>query len=178
MEVEALSEYNAPKSQSLRGQTEEVRMIRIEKSVVINKPVEEVFALVTDGSQAHTWQGGLESVEGETNRVGSQYTEVRKFLGREMRSTMEVTAFEPGSRWAAKVVRGPVPFEVVVQLAPEEGGTRLTSSVDGEPTGFFKVAEGMMKSQLETSIEENIQRLKQLLEGTPHVPGPGAGASA
>lgn len=156
-------------------------MIRIEKSVVINKPVEEVFALVTDGSQAHTWQGGLEAVEGTTNRVGSKYTEVRKLLGKEMRSTMEVTAFEPDTHWAAKVVKGPVPYEVSVRLEPDpagQGGTRLTTSVDGEPSGFFKMAEGVMKSQLEKSIEENIQRLKQLLEGTPHVPGPGAGASA
>jgi uncharacterized membrane protein len=145
-------------------------MIRIEKYVVINKPVEDVFALVTDGSQAHTWQGGLEAVEGDTDRVGSQYNEVRKFLGREMRSTLEVTAFEHPSRWAAKIVKGPVPYEVVVLVAPEGDGTRVTSRIDGEPSGFFKVAQGMMQSQLEKSIEEDLQRLKKLLEGTPDLP--------
>jgi uncharacterized protein YndB with AHSA1/START domain len=139
-------------------------MINIEKSIVINKPVEEVFAFVTDGSKAPQWQGGLEAVEGQANAVGAQYTEVRKFLGREMRSVMEITAFEPNTRWAAKVLKGPVPYEVSVQLEPQGDSTRMTTRVDGEPTGFFKVAEGMMKSQLEKSLEEDAGRLKTILE--------------
>ncbi len=139
-------------------------MINIEKSVVVDKPVEEVFAFVTDGSKAPRWQEGLEAVEGRTDLVGSQYTEVRKFLGREMRSLMEVTSFEPHNRWAARVLHGPVPYEVSVRVEPQEGGTRLTTRVDGEPTGFFKVAEGMVKSQLEKSIEGNVQRLKRIME--------------
>jgi uncharacterized membrane protein len=140
-------------------------MIHIEKSVVIDKPIEQVFALVSDGSQAPRWQGGLEAVEGPTDVVGSQFTEVRKFMGREMRSTLEVTAFEPDTRWSARVLKGPVPYEVTVQLEPQDGSTRLTTRIDGEPTGFFKMAEGMVKSQLEKSIEEDVQRLKQVLEG-------------
>lgn len=140
-------------------------MINIEKSVVIDRPVEEVFAYVTDGSKAPNWQGGLEAVEGQASTVGSQYTEVRKFMGREMRSVLEITAFEPNTKWGAKVVKGPVPYEVSVQLEPQDGSTRMTTRVDGEPTGFFKVAEGMVKSQLEKSIEEDSQRLKKILEG-------------
>ena len=140
-------------------------MINIEKSVVINKPIAQVFAYVTDGSNAPKWQGGLEAVEGQASSVGSQYTEVRKFMGREMRSVMELTALEPNTRWAAKVVKGPVPYEVSVQFEPSGGGTRLTTRVNGEPTGFFKVAEGMVKGQLEKSIEEDNNRLKKILEG-------------
>jgi carbon monoxide dehydrogenase subunit G len=78
---------------------------------------------------------------------------------------LELTAFEPNARWAAKVVKGPVPYEVSIQFEPSDGGTRLTTRVDGEPTGFFKVAEGMVKGQLEKSIEEDIKRLKGILEG-------------
>jgi uncharacterized protein YndB with AHSA1/START domain len=140
-------------------------MINIERSIVIDRPVEQVFAYVTDASKAPGWQGGVEAVEGQASTVGSQYTEVRKFMGREMRSVLELTAFEPNARWAAKVVKGPVPYEVSIQFEPSDGGTRLTTRVDGEPTGFFKVAEGMVKGQLEKSIEEDIKRLKGILEG-------------
>jgi uncharacterized protein YndB with AHSA1/START domain len=140
-------------------------MINIERSIVIDKPVEQVFAYVTDGSKAPSWQGGLEAVEGQASPVGSQYTEVRKFMGREMRSVLEVTAFEPNTKWAAKVLKGPVPYEVTLQLAPQDGGTRLTTRIEGEPTGFFKVAEGMVKGQLEKAIEEDMKRLKGILEG-------------
>jgi hypothetical protein len=39
---------------------------------------------------------GVEAIlpEGPPNVVGSRYTEVRKFMGEEMKSTMEITAFE------------------------------------------------------------------------------------
>lgn len=140
-------------------------MINIEKSIVIDKPVEEVFAYMSDGSKAPNWQGGLEAVEGQANAVGEQYTEVRKFMGREMRSVLELTAFEPNKRWGAKVIKGPVPYEVTVQLTPQDGGTQMTTHIEGEPTGFFKVAEGMVKGQLEKSIEEDNNRLKKILEG-------------
>jgi hypothetical protein len=70
-------------------------------------------------------------------------------MGQEMKSAMEVTAYETNSKWAAKVLKGPVPYEVTATFVPEGSGTRMTTVVEGEPKGFFKVAEGMMKGQLE-----------------------------
>jgi uncharacterized protein YndB with AHSA1/START domain len=141
-------------------------MIKVEKSVVINKPVEEVFGFVTAEGTYTRWQAGVEQVieEGPRNIVGSQFTEVRRFMGQEMRTTLELTEFVPNARWAAKVVKGPVPYEVVMTYKAVNGGTKVTTSVDGEPKGFFKLAEGMVASQLEKSIAEDEQRLKEILE--------------
>lgn len=141
-------------------------MITVEKSVTINRPIAEVFAFVTDGANATQWQGGLEAVknEGPANMVGSRWTEVRKFLGREMNTTLEVTALEPDTRWVAKVIKGPVPYEVMSLFEAAGEGTKVTTRVEGEPTGFFKVAEGMVSGQLEKSLAEDLQRLKTLLE--------------
>ena len=142
-------------------------MIKVEKSVTINKPVAEVFAFVTTNANSTKWQGGVESVqdEGPANTVGSRYTEVRKFMGQEMKTTLEITVFEPKVKWAAKVVKGPVPYEVTISFEAPGGGTKMTTHVEGEPAGFFKIAEGMVAGQLEKSIEEDGQRLKKLLEG-------------
>ncbi len=73
-------------------------MIKVEHSVIINKPPEEVFAFVTaEGNYVKFESGVTEVIEGgPRNTVGSQYTEVRKFMGQEMRTTMEITAFVPG----------------------------------------------------------------------------------
>ena len=143
-------------------------MIKVEKSVVINKPVAEVFAFVSNNDNTAKWQGGVEAViqEGPPNVVGSKYTEVRKFMGQEMKSTLEVTAFEQDAKWAAKVVKGPVPFEVTATFEASGGGTKMTTRVEGEPKGFFKVAEGVLKGQLEKSLEEDSGRLKKILEGS------------
>lgn len=142
-------------------------MIKVEKSVLINKPAEEVFAFITAEGNYTKWQAGVEEIiEGESSRntVGAQFTEVRKFMGQEMRTTLEVTAFEPGVKWAAKVIKGPVPYEVTVTCEASNGGTKYTTRVEGEPKGFFKLAENLVAGQLEKSLEADGQKLKELLE--------------
>ena len=141
-------------------------MIKVEKSVTINKPVEEVFAFVSKQENTTKWQGGVQAIipEGPANVVGSKYIEVRKFMGQEMRSTLEITAFVENARWAAKVLKGPVPYEVIATFEPSGAGTRMTMQVEGEPKGFFKIAEGMLGGQLEKSLEEDGARLKSILE--------------
>ncbi len=141
-------------------------MIIVEKSVVINKPLEVVFAFVSDTNNDPKWQSGIDSVvfEGPTNVVGAKWTEVRKFMGQEMKSTLEVTSFVQNQKFSAKVIKGPVPFEATVTFAAEGGGTKVTTHIEGEPKGFFKVAEGALKGQLEKSLEEDGNKLKALLE--------------
>ena len=141
-------------------------MIKVEKSIFINKPPEVVFAFVTAEGNYTKFQAGVTEVieGGPRNTVGSSFTEVRKFMGQEMRTTLEITAFVPNAKWAAKVVKGPVPYEVTVTYEASGGGTNYTTHVKGEPKGFFKLAEGMVAGQLEKSLTEDGQKLKELLE--------------
>jgi uncharacterized membrane protein len=143
-------------------------MIKVENSITIMKPVEEVFAYTYDPDNTTKWQGGVESVkypEGSP-KVGTQFIEVRKFMGREMETTLEITALEPNKKYAAKTLTGPVPYEVTVTYEPMDGGTKMTTIVEAEPGGFFKLAGGMVAKQLESSIQEDGKRLKSLLEGS------------
>ena len=141
-------------------------MITVERSVVINKPVAEVFAYASDVANDPKWEGGVESViwEGPANVVGSKYKEVRKFMGQEMKSMLEMTSFVANTKIAAKVIQGPVPFEFTVTFEASGSGTKMTTHVEGEPKGFFKVAEGALRGQLEKSLEEDGKRLKAILE--------------
>jgi uncharacterized membrane protein len=141
-------------------------MIKVEKSIVINKPVEEVFGYIAAEGNGTKWQTGVVDVidEGPRNKMGSRYTEVRKFMGQEMRSTVELTEFVPNARYAGKVIKGPVPYEFIITFESVGGGTRMTTCVDGEPKGFFKLAESMVASQLEKSLTEDGQKLKEILE--------------
>ena len=142
-------------------------MLKVTSSVVINKPVAEVFAFVTNPENDTQWEGGLDRVipEGPQDAVGAKYTEVRKFMGQEMKSTLEVTTYEKNAKWGSKVLKGPVPFEVLITYEPEGSGTRMTTQVEGEPKGFFKLAEGALQGQLQKSLDEDGERLKKLLEG-------------
>jgi carbon monoxide dehydrogenase subunit G len=50
-------------------------------------------------------------------------------------------------------------------FTPKDGGTLVTMSGEGEFGGLFKLAEGMMKSQMDKQMDDTMQALKKALEG-------------
>lgn len=141
-------------------------MITVTNSVQINKPVEAVFDYVSKSENSPQWQVGLDAVTDVTSEytVGGRHTEVRTFLGQEMKTTLETVEVESNAKWVGKVVDGPVPYKVEVLYESANGGTKMTTNIEAEPTGFFKVAQGAVQSQLEKNLEESGQQLKSLLE--------------
>ncbi len=151
-----------------RNSDKETPMIKVENSMEISRPVDEVFAFVSDPGNNAKWQEGLVESRLESAgpvRLGSKITDVRKFLGRQLESRLEVTAFEPGKRFSLKVVSGPLPFQITNNFEPTPAGTRIKYVVEGEPGGLFKLAEGMVKKRLETQLAGDDSRLKKVMEG-------------
>jgi uncharacterized protein YndB with AHSA1/START domain len=75
--------------------------MRIEESVEINRPVEEVFHYVANPENLPGWSGIVQEVQKETQgqpREGERFTTVAKFLGRRFETPMEVTSHEPPLR--------------------------------------------------------------------------------
>ncbi len=140
-------------------------MVRFELTVDVRRPPSEVFAYLTDMANLPQWQSS--AIEASTDGpmgVGTHVTEVRKFLGRRMESTLEVTEYEPDSEFSLKTLSGPVPFEVHHTLRAENGGTKLTFVGEGEPGGFFKLAEPLVAKQAERQFKGDFETLKDLLE--------------
>ena len=141
-------------------------MLKVEKSVFINKTPEQVFAFTSAEGNYKKYQPDVTEVieHGPRNTVGSSYTEVRKFSGQKLRTTIEVTTFEPNVKWVGKVIKGPVYYELTITYEDSNGGTKYTTKLTGETKGFFKLAENLVASQLNKTMAENNQRLKDLLE--------------
>ena len=146
-------------------------MITVEVSTIINRPVEEVFAFVSDHRNDVRWQDGLLEVRVTPDgavRVGSQVVEVRKFMGRRIQSTGIITEHIPGRKSSRKSVDGPAEMEGYVACEPVEGGTRVTQHLEMRSAGFFAVTEPLMAKGLRRSLEKNFSDLKDLLESGGH----------
>ncbi len=142
-------------------------MISIEKSTHINKPIKDVFAFVSDISNNPKWQSGVvrsEKTSAGPIGLGSTGILVQKRMGQEMKNEMVVTAFEAPTRFAGKTTSGPVTFEYEMDLEDKGDGTQVTVKTKGEAGGFFKVAEAMLQKDLDKSFDENLAKLKQILE--------------
>lgn len=143
-------------------------MLKVEQTIQINRPVADVFAYICDPANESNWQDGVTDaklVSGGSLGAGSEISETRKFLGREMVSKMTVTKYEANKIFSGKVTEGPVPFEFTQTFEPVDGGTRVTMVIEGEPGGFFKLAGGMVQKQLQTQIAGDFERAKKILEG-------------
>jgi carbon monoxide dehydrogenase subunit G len=137
-----------------------------EHSVEIARPPEDVFSFVTDTANYPRWQPSLVEIRPVTRgplRVGSEATEVRRFLGREVETTWRCVEHEPSSRSAIESDDGPVPFRGTFLLEPHGAGTRFTWTVETRGAAA-RVGGPLVGVATRRELEENTARLKELLE--------------
>ena len=143
-------------------------MARIEQSIKVNCAPEKAFALATDFNKAATWQTGVIEAKVTSDGaagVGTTYAWTAKALGQTMETRGEVTVWNPPLAYEWKATQSPFPLAGGMKFQADGSGTLVTIFADAEPGGFFKLAEGMIKRQMEKQFEENLQALKKLLEG-------------
>lgn len=139
---------------------------RYEHTVEIARPPEEVFSFVTDTANYPRWQPSLVEIRPITRgrlRLGSEATEVRRFLGREVETTWRCVEHEPHERSAIESDDGPVPFRGTFVLEPHRGGTRFTWTVETRGAAA-RMGGPLVGRATRRELEENTTRLKELLE--------------
>lgn len=137
-------------------------MIKVEKSIIIHRPIEEVFAYVGDQTNAPQWQPGLLEVRRTTDGplgVGTQHTFVRKFMGRKMEASSEYVTYEPNKRITFRTTSGPVALKASYLVEPTADGTRLTSQIEMQAAGLFGLAEPLIAASLGREMEASFSDL-------------------
>ncbi len=148
-------------------------MIKVEKSTIVHRPSDEVFAFVADQTNAAAWQSGIVEVRRLTDgppRVGSRHTFTRTLMGRRVTGENEYVAFEPGKHVAFRTTSGPR-LLASYSVTPIPEGTRLTARMEVDFSGIMSVAEPLVGRALTRDVVANLARLTAILESTP-VTGP------
>jgi uncharacterized protein YndB with AHSA1/START domain len=139
--------------------------VRFHVELDVDRPPEDVFALLTDIARLPEWQGSAVSASAEGSLgVGTRLRETRRFLGREYRVVHEVTAYDPPHRFDVRSVEGPFPLSVTHTLEPSGGGTRLDVVGEANPKGVLRFAAGGIAKTAEAEFRRDFDRLKELLE--------------
>ena len=142
-------------------------MFKVEGTVVINRPIEEVFKFLTTPGSSAQWQGMvLESKKTSEGPVGVGTTgqSASQFLGRRMESTWEVTEHELNRKTAYKSTSGPIPYENSATLESVDEGTKVTLVGEYEVGGFFKLAEPIVARMGQRQADADFAMLKDLVE--------------
>jgi hypothetical protein len=142
-------------------------MAQFKTSILIQRPVDVVFAMVANYQNSSRWvSGALEHQQVTPGPIGVG-TIIRTrghFMGRQIETTRTVIAFEPPVRYAFRSAYQQVPFTNTLVLDPVSTGTRLTATVEGEPTGLYQAAMPLILSLIRQQLEGDLRRLKKLLE--------------
>jgi len=141
-------------------------MTTVSSSITINQPVEKVFSLVADPANMKNMQAGILDVRVTPPgpvAVGSQLHTTSEYAGKKYESAVQVSAYEPNKKWATKTMT-PKPIETVYAFEAAGGGTKLTVSTELVPGSFPAAAEGIMKTQWQTTLDGICKSLKQMAE--------------
>ncbi len=143
--------------------------MRAELTIEIARTPEDVFAYLADVSNLPAWQSGVRSaeiVDGAQAKTGARMVESRSLLGKELRTTLEISEFEPPRVFALHALDGPAPFDVRHELEAAGAGTSLRVAVEGDPAFLPGFAGGLVARRLEKQVRKDFEQLKLLLEAS------------
>jgi carbon monoxide dehydrogenase subunit G len=142
--------------------------MRIEESIEVRRPLQEVFSYVSDvGNYAH-WMAHVLEVRTDTPgppQQGDRFVVAIKSVGRRFETPYERTTYEADRRLTDEAVGGPVPIQRWHSTFREaDGATRLTRAVEAELAGLLKLLSPFQKRAAERQLIRDLQTLRDLLE--------------
>ena len=136
-------------------------------TTVIGRPVDEVFAVITDVERTPLWMPGLSEARITSNgpiQTGSALIYRGTFLGRGYESDAVCTGLTENKHFATKMTRGPFYLETDAVLEPVADRTQVTTTCRGESRGFFKLAEPLVVRLSKKLWETAAENLRTLME--------------
>jgi uncharacterized membrane protein len=145
-------------------------MLQVEHSVVIDKPVEQVWNFLTDFQNTPKWDIGVletrQTSEGPGG-LGTTFQNIGPFLGRKSVREYRVTEYEPNKKVTVKLIT-PARFiqqaEVSYTFEPVENGTKLTFTGGIEFGDLFKLIQPILLQRAKRDGQGDLDNLKHLIE--------------
>lgn len=142
-------------------------MINLDLGTLVDRPMTDVFAFVANLNNMSKWNSAVVSLEQITPGavgVGTKFKSVGEMMGRRIEGEVQVTTYEPHTKTGFQMNAGPMQINVTISFKPVGTGTKISLNAQGNPAGVFKLAEGMMQGRVKSMMEENLVRLKSVLE--------------
>jgi dehydrogenase/reductase SDR family protein 12 len=145
-------------------------MVKVEQSIMIDKPVEQVWNFLTDFQNTPKWDVGvLETRQTSTGPagLGTTFQNIGAFLGQQSVREYRVTEYEPDKKVTVELVNPTKSIqkaEVRYTFEPAQTGTRLNFMGSIEFGGFFRLLQPILLQRAKRSGQGDLNNLKRLLE--------------
>jgi len=139
-------------------------MAKLEASVMIDRPVEEVWKFMTDLSKLPKWNTGvLEAKQTSSGPLGVGTT--LQIRSSNMVGYARVVEYEPNRRAAFEYPSGPLKGTMERSSVENvEGKTRFTRTADLKFSGVYKLVGPFLTPRMKREYVASVGNLKRILE--------------
>ena len=141
----------------------------MEDTVSIDKPIEAVFAYITDFANTPKWHKNMKKVGWKTevpHGVGSEYDWIETFAGMKMDLGGVITSWDQPYAFTWKPTTSPFPISGGWTLVANGNSTMVTRYSDNQLSGIYKWLNIMMVPMAKRQVHKELQVLKRLIEAS------------
>ncbi len=142
-------------------------MIRFTTSVRISRPVDEVFAYVSDPRNFPRWNSAVQAVRktsaGDTS-VPSTYLMERALPSGRAVNELEVVTREWPREFAIRTTAGPTPFRYRYGFSAEKSETVVHLDAEVDLIGPAALLPKLARRAVKKGVDDNLATLKHILE--------------
>jgi len=135
--------------------------------ITIARPIEEVFAVLTDVEKTGTWfPGNVEEhwTSPPPHGVGSTRHAVVTVMGRRQENDATVTEYDPPHRGVMSGEGQGVSWTAALDFAPDGDGTRVEIAFDFSATGPMRLFIGLFLRWYRGQWVRGLATLKRMME--------------
>lgn len=134
--------------------------------MVIDRPVADVWAFVSDLAMTPQWRTTVTSVTPPTElAAGSEFEATTRLLGRGWQWRLRITSVEPERVLSYQTIDGVADIEVEYRLARDDAGCHFALAGRSRPSGpVSRLVDRAGAWKLRREIEGQLQNLKRILE--------------
>jgi uncharacterized protein YndB with AHSA1/START domain len=142
-------------------------VIAFETSIAVERPLEEVFAYVSDPGNFPSWNSAVRDVRptsAGSNGPGSTYTMKRQLPSGAAINQLEIVASEEPHEFAIRTTSGPTPFLYRYRFALDKGKTTVQLDAQVELDGVAAYMPQLARLAVKRGVDDNLATLKLILE--------------
>jgi carbon monoxide dehydrogenase subunit G len=145
----------------------------VQRAVLVQPPVDRVYAYLSDFTNAEEWDAGTVScsmLQGDGG-VGTTYANTSKFMGFETELTYELMELEPDRLVVLRGENSTVTSTDHMLVQPAEGGTEVLYTAEFEFKGLARLLEPVLRVPLEKLADNAENSLASALNRLDSTPG-------
>jgi uncharacterized protein YndB with AHSA1/START domain len=142
-------------------------MITFETDVRIGRPLEEVFAYISEPLNFPRWNSAVRAVRKTSaggDGAGSEYVIERELPNGRAINRLHVVASEPPGEFTIRATAGPTPFLYRYRFSSEKGETVVKLDAEVELPRVAAFVPQLARRAIKSGVDDNLATLKLILE--------------